>query len=285
MASRNERQRALDRAKYDRQLARRAARARRRRQWIAGAGTALAVLLIVAGTVYFFRGDDDGRPTGAGACGWSRLDPAANPRLKDVGTPPREGNPTAGTTPMSINTNVGQIGVTLEQGTAPCGIASLRHLSAKGFYAGTACHELTGDYLRCGDPSGTGEGGPTYGLLGENLPAAASGTPGPGTPAQYLRGTVALFRTGPGTYGSQFVIVHKDIRTSDPTLSPVGYVSTNMGLVDKIVRAGTVADAAGAKTKPASPVTIDTLKVDDRVILPGDGAPATGAPAPSAAGR
>src|SRR5690242_20299162 len=50
------RQRALARAKVERQIARRAAAARRRRQLQAGIGTAVAVVLVVVGVVWVSGG-------------------------------------------------------------------------------------------------------------------------------------------------------------------------------------------------------------------------------------
>ncbi|GGJ86334.1 hypothetical protein GCM10010123_14910 [Pilimelia anulata] len=258
MASGNERARALARSKRQRQLARRAEQVRRRRQLVAGIATGLAVLLVVVGAFWFFGGDDDPRP-GAGGCDWTRLDPAADSNLRDVGEPPRRGNPAVGDAVLTASTNQGQLDITLEQGTAPCGVASLRHLAGRGFFNNTTCHALTPEYLRCGDPTGTGAGGPTYGVLGENLPAPApAGSPSPAGDPQYLRGTIALVRNNLGTYGSQFAIVYKDIRTSDPTLAPVGYLTAGINHVDRVVKAGT----APGGTKPKTALTLTSVTVE-----------------------
>lgn len=283
MVSSNERQRMLARAKRERQLARRAARLRRRRQLLAGGATASALLLLVGGGIWFFGGADDPPPLRGGSCGWTALDATAHPRLTDVGEPPREDNPHTGQTPLVLTTNLGEIGITLEQGSAPCAVASVRHLVGKAFYRNARCHELTADHLRCGDPTGTGDGGPTYALVGENLPAPApAASPSPEATPQYLRGVVALARTVAGEYGSQFVIVHKDIHTTDPTLAPIGFVHRGMHLVDRVVGAGT---AAGGRT-PKTALTITSASIDETGIpaeVPTD-AP-TGAPSPSAAAR
>ena len=52
MATSKTRQRALARAKAERQIARRAAAARRRRQWQAGIGGAVVLALVVLGTIW-----------------------------------------------------------------------------------------------------------------------------------------------------------------------------------------------------------------------------------------
>jgi peptidyl-prolyl cis-trans isomerase B (cyclophilin B) len=81
--------------------------------------------------------------------------------------------------------------IKLSQGTiviklnpkAPCTINSFQFLAGRGFFTNTICHRLTtsGIYvLQCGDPTGTGSGGPGYTIPDENL-----------TGATYPAGTVA----------------------------------------------------------------------------------------------
>ena len=53
--------------------------------------------------------------------------------------------------------------------------------------------------LQCGDPTGTGSGGPGYSFADENL-----------TGATYPAGTVAMANSGPNTNGSQFFLVYGD---------------------------------------------------------------------------
>ena len=53
--------------------------------------------------------------------------------------------------------------------------------------------------LQCGDPTGTGAGGPSYTVKDENLAAA-----------KYTAGAVAMANGGPNTNGSQFFFVTKD---------------------------------------------------------------------------
>jgi len=268
MASRD-RERELARAKRDRQLVRRASQEQLRRRILAGVGTLLAVVLVIVGTAALFGAFDHKNDTDAGpACGWSKQDTSANTALKDVGTPPTKGNPTSGTAVMTINTNYGPIAATLDMATAPCGIASLRYLASKAFFNNTKCHELTSTYLTCGDPSGTGKGGPSYSVFGENMPVGEPTASATSTgPAQYPRGTIALVPSLPnsGIYGSQFALVHKDIRTDNPQFATVGFITTGVYLLDRIVKAGTVTGSAGAKTTPAKPVIVTSLTVEGGV--------------------
>lgn len=276
MASSKERQRKLARAKLDRQMARRAAKARRQRQVKAGVGSGLALLLVVLGTVWLFGGfEDDPEATAATEqCTWTALNGVDDSNLTEVGKPATEGLPADGTRVMTVVTEGGDITVELNVADSKCGTASLAYLAGKKFYDNTKCHELTGTFLRCGDKSGTGQGGPTYSFFGENVPTTPEATPSAGaSPApdpsaatgapQYPRGTVALVATTPGNFGSQFVIFHKDHTTTAPTYSIVGRVIGGLPVLDKIAKAGTVDNGSGAKVKPAKDVVIKALSVGE----------------------
>ena len=291
MASSRDRQRVLARAKLDRQLARRAARERRRRRITAGVGAGLAVLLIVAGVAWLGGAFDGSDPqTDAAAedmCAWTPQNTANNPDLKDVGTPPTKDIPLSGTRPMTVTTNQGApIVAGLDLTGAPCSAASLAYLASKKFYDNTECHEITAEgALRCGDPSGTGRGGPAYTLYNENVPApptpepSASAAPAPSAPL-YPKGTVALIGDPPGNNGSQFLIFFKDFTPKEQAQYPiVGSVTAGMDTLTKISKIATVANDAGDKVKPEDKVVVQSLTVGDPVA---DGG---AAPAPSASSQ
>jgi peptidyl-prolyl cis-trans isomerase B (cyclophilin B) len=282
VASTRERQRKLARAKLDRQMARRAAKESRRRRILAGVGSVLAVLLIVAGIAWIggaFDSDDKTPAASDEQCAWTPQNAATNANLKDVGTPPTKDLPTTPQT-MTVTTNQGApIVVTLDNETSPCGAANLAYLASKNFYAGTDCHEITTyGAVRCGDPSGTGLGGPTYSVYSENLPTApnpsASASPSAAKAPLYPKGTVALIGNPPGTNGSQFLIFFKDYSPVTPEFSIVGTVTGGTDTVAKIGKIPTVADEAGDKVKPKQKITIASLTVGD--------APASAAPSASA---
>ncbi|MFC7276971.1 peptidylprolyl isomerase [Paractinoplanes rhizophilus] len=269
MASSKDRQRKLARAKLDRQMARRAVKERRRRRMYAGLGAGVAVLLIVAGIAWIggaFDSDDTPSAADQDICAWTPQNATTNTNLKDVGTPPTKDIPVDGTETMTVTTDQGEpIEVTLDVASAPCGAEDLRYLASKNFYDNTTCHEITTyGAIRCGDPTGTGLGGPTYSVYSENTPAApdpspSSGAAGP-TPL-YPKGTVALIGNPPGTNGSQFLIFFKDYSPATPEFSTVGSVSGGMTTVEKIGKIPTVADDAGDKVKPKTKITITSLTV------------------------
>lgn len=128
-------------------------------------------------------------------------------------------------TQATLTTNLGSVAITLDPKDAPCTVNSFVSLAKQGYFDKTPCHRLvtTGIYvLQCGDPSGTGSGGPGYQFNDELLPAAqpkscdaSSGT------CIYPAGTVAMANAGPNTNGSQFFLVYKD--------SPLAYNYTIFG--------------------------------------------------------
>lgn len=142
----------------------------------------------------------------SGACTYN----AGGAASKVVKTP---SSTPASATHATLTTNHGSIGITLDPKDTPCTVNSFVSLAKQGYFDSTPCHRLTtsGIYvLQCGDPSGTGSGGPGY-EFNDELPAAArpkscdaSGT------CIYPAGTVAMANAGPNTNGSQFFLVYKD---------------------------------------------------------------------------
>lgn len=126
-------------------------------------------------------------------------------------------------------TTQGVITVRMLTTKAPCTTFSFRFLASAGYYNQTHCHRLTvqGIYvLQCGDPTGTGSGGPGYQFNDENLAGAT-----------YPAGTVAMANAGPNTNGSQFFFTWKDT-TLAPAYTPFGTVIDGMNVLRRIAAAG-----------------------------------------------
>jgi peptidyl-prolyl cis-trans isomerase B (cyclophilin B) len=280
VASSRDRQRKLARAKLDRQMARRAARERRRRRVLAGVGSGVALVVIIVGAMWIGGVFDDKGPkdtTAGDICAWTPQSTSSNTSLKEVGTPPTKGFADTGTDTMTINTNQGDpVVVTLDVTSAPCGAESLRYLASKKFYDNTDCHEITTDgAVRCGDPSGTGQGGPTYSFYSENVPSAPTPSASASASATplYPAGTVALIGDPAGTNGSQFLIFFKDYNPASPEYPIIGKVAGGMNTVTTMSKIPTKANAAGDKVTPTKKITITSLTF---------GAAASVAPSPSA---
>jgi peptidyl-prolyl cis-trans isomerase B (cyclophilin B) len=246
VTSTRERQRAAARARLEREMAERAAKARQRRRLQAIIGAAAGVLLVVAGSVWAIvaLGDDDATDTAGSAaaqCTWTEL-PAneRSPQVKDVGLPPTTATNT-GTQTMAIDTNVGKITATVDLSAAPCTAASFTHLASKNFFNNTKCHRLVTEgikVLQCGDPSATGKGyrqtdgtgGPSYRFAEENLPTDKR--------PPYPAGVIAMAKaTQPASTGSQFFIVYGDSQLN-PDYTVVGTITSGLNLVEQVGAAG-----------------------------------------------
>lgn len=295
MPSSRDRQRKLARAKLDRQMARRAAALRRRRRIQAGVGAVVILALVVLGSVWALGGFDAKKsaPTARDVCTWTTQSTESNTNLKDVGQPPSRDLPTSGVRQMTITTNQGgPVRVDLDLAAAPCAGASFAYLAGKSFYNDTKCHEITTEgALRCGDPSGTGQGGPTYSFFSENVPSVPSPGPsaGPAQPPLYPAGTVALVGNPAGNNGSQFLIFFKDFSPAQPVYPVVGKVTAGLDVVKRIGAAETVDNGSGAKVKPKNDVVVQSLTVGEAMTAAPtaetSGPPATPSANPSASAR
>jgi peptidyl-prolyl cis-trans isomerase B (cyclophilin B) len=295
VATSKSRQRALARAKVERQIARRAATARRRRQLQAGIGGALALILVVVGVVWATGGFDPD-PATPDDCAWTPE--TATAERKDVGTPPTTGIQKNGTQTLTLTTNLGVLSAVLDPAKAPCTVASIKYLAGKGFFDNTVCHRLTTSgifVLQCGDPSATGRGGPTYKFPDENLPdpiapsadpsADPSVNPSAPAKARYSRGELVMANSGQNTNGSQFFIVYKDTDL-EPKYSRFGTVVSGLDWVDKVATDGLAPGTDGAANTtgegtPKTEVKITALTVTD-VAPPAPSTSASTAPSTSA---
>jgi peptidyl-prolyl cis-trans isomerase B (cyclophilin B) len=298
VASSKDRERKLARAKIDRQMARRAEKVRIQRQRQSQIGIGLAVLLVIgvgAFTHWYGLVSSTKSSTAANTptCSWIPSTPASGATgaaATVTGTPPTVGIPVVGTQVMTIALTQGTVTADLDDAAAPCSAESFTFLAAKHFFDNTKCHRLTtgnSSILQCGDPTGTGQGGPSYEFPDENLPLNYAVAPGaspaasgnPPSAVVYPAGTIAMANSGPNTNGSQFFIVYKD-SPFPPAYSVIGQITSGLDVVTKIGAAGVA--PGGASTSdgaPKDPVTIKTLTVGTNTTAP-PVAPST-APQPS----
>lgn len=152
-------------------------------------------------------------------------------------------------TSIAFTTNRGPITIATDP-AAPATVAAQAKLANEGYFDGTPCHRLVteGIYvLQCGDPTGTGTGGPGYRLPDENLPAASQNN--------YPAGTVAMANSGPNTAGSQFFIVYQD-STLPPGYTIWGTVDKGLNKVKRVAAAGTKSGSSDGEPKKS--VTIES---------------------------
>jgi peptidyl-prolyl cis-trans isomerase B (cyclophilin B) len=152
-----------------------------------------------------------------------------------------------------VKTNCGTITVALLGKQAPQTVNSFAFLSGKGFFTDTPCHRLTtaGIFvLQCGDPTGTGTGGPGYTIPDENLKGAT-----------YPAGTLAMANTGqPHSGGSQFFFVYADTQLP-PQYTPFGHVTAGLDVLTRIAKAGSDNSNGQGDGKPNQPVVIESFGV------------------------
>ncbi len=166
---------------------------------------AVLALLLLSGCGSSDSEGDSGESSGssdtsaaAGTCSY----PAdSQSGAKEVHAP--EEKPQAkGSVAATVATSAGDLAVTLDADSAPCTVNSFLSLAAQKYFDDTECHRLTTEgifVLQCGDPTGTGSGGPGYSFADE-LDGSET----------YPAGTLAMANSGPDTNGSQFFVVYDD---------------------------------------------------------------------------
>ncbi|HEX5088597.1 MAG TPA: peptidylprolyl isomerase [Nocardioides sp.] len=174
------------------------------------------------------------------------------PAARKVDPPPSR--PTVGgDVPATLSTSLGDLKITLDATGAPCTVNSFVSLATQGYYDDSPCHRLTTldqngiAVLQCGDPSGTGSGGPGYTYADE--------TKGDET---YGPGVLAMANRGPDTNGSQFFIVYDD-SPLPPDYTVFGSVDEDsLAPIKDLAAKGTV-PGPGGMTAPAEKVTIRSV--------------------------
>jgi len=220
---------------------------------------AVLLLLVLAGLAACAGDDSDDEsaedpapaPTTTVECTYADdgMDPAvpveAPPDTPDV----------SGIVSATMSTTLGDFELTLDADLAPCTVNSFVSLARQGFFNDTTCHRLTTTaeagiaVLQCGDPSGTGSGGPGY-RFDDELSGEET----------YPPGTLAMANSGPDTNGSQFFIVYGET-TLDPAYTVFGNVDDpTVKAITKLARKGTVPTDSGM-TGPAEPVDIEEIVV------------------------
>ncbi len=262
----NEQRRQAAKRKLERQLARRAERARRRRRVTVIIATSLAGLVaigVVLATTLPGGGSSPAPAAASQGCDFTATPQA--PAAKPVDLPPLGPAPRTGTVSVTLHTNQGDIPLTLDRADAPCGVVSFVHLVTAKFYDNTPCHRLVMDpnlkVLQCGDPTGTGTGGPGYTTPDEN-PTFLRPSPQDPHEVIYQRGTVAMANTGqPHSGGSQFFLVF-GASTLPPSYTVLGTVDpAGLAVVDRVAAAGDDGSNSPGDGKPKLPVTIQQAQL------------------------
>ncbi len=280
MAGRKERQKELARQRLARRAARSAERDRRTRQITISVCAAVAVIAVIVGAV-ILASQGSGKKAAAST-------PAAAPSVTPTASPAPSASPSAAVPVVAepahhctykanppasrkvsfppakpdyqaaytatIKTNRGSIAIDLLNSKATCTVNSFVHLALRKYFNNTHCHRLTTAgglfVLQCGDPTGTGEGGPGYEFASENL-----------TGATYPAGTVAMANTGqPDSNGSQFFLVYKN-STLAPSYTPFGTIVSGLNIIQNVAKAGSDNSNGTGDGHPKEKVEIESVTI------------------------
>ncbi len=241
-------------------------RAQRRRARVPSLPASVLVLLLAAGCAGGDGGAGSGsRATatlGAGAASTASVEGCepVPPLPSEYATfAPQDAptEPTGEQLTAVLETTCGDVTVELEGASAPQTVASFELLAGEDYWADSPCHRVTTEgiwVLQCGDPTGTGRGGPgyTYGI--ENAPPDG----------YYPRGTLAMARSSdPESNGGQFFIVYRDteLPVEGGGYTVFGRVTDGMDIIDRVAAAGV--DGGGADGQPAQPISLLDVRVTD----------------------
>ena len=277
MAGKKERQRKLAREHYQRQQARRIQRSQRWRRTGIIVAACVAVIALGAGAYVALSGGG-GKTASAATATPTPTAPTATPTptasptptlaaepashctytsngtaARKVGVPPAKPAFKAAKYQATVKTNRGTIVLDLLNHDATCTVNSFIYLAVKKYFNNTTCHRLTtsGIYvLQCGDPTGTGSGGPGYKFANENLAGA-----------KYTEGTVAMANAGPGTNGSQFFLVYRNSTTLPASYTPFGKIVGGLGIIQNVAKAGTDNSNGNGDGHPKQKVTIESVTI------------------------
>ena len=279
MAGKKERQRKLARERMQRRAVRQAERDRRVRRWAISGSAAVAVVAIaVVSTFLATRSSGSGAAdkstpsaTPSASTASATPSPSASPTPAPVAEPAHHCTYTAGGTAArkvsvptatpdytatyraTITTNRGNIVIDLLNSKATCTVNSFISLAEQKFFNSTSCHRITTSnplyVLQCGDPTGSGAGGPGYKFDDENL-----------TGATYKAGTVAMANSSPNTNGSQFFLVFKN-STLAPSYTPFGTIVSGLNIIQKVAKGGSDNSNGPGDGHPKQKVEIESVTI------------------------
>lgn len=155
----------------------------------------------------------------------------------------------------AITTNMGAYTVALDATTSPITVNNFVVLARYHYFDSTICHRaIPGFMVQCGDPTGTGQGGPGYSITDE-LPPTGS----------YKIGSLAMANTGSAnTGGSQFFVVTGDQGVSlGATFSLLGQVTDGLDTTLKTLDAAGNPDQAANGIPPLQQIIIQSVTITE----------------------
>ncbi|MEX5634356.1 peptidylprolyl isomerase [Parafrankia sp. FMc2] len=279
-STRERRARELAAARMARQAERRqrAVARRRRRLSVVAAVVLVAIVASVTALLLVTAGSDDdevtatpesapnasaapalpaGETSKVGDCVYTASGEAPS---REVGLPAAAPAVNRSPATMVITTDQGTMTAALDADKAPCTVNALRTLAEAGFYTDTPCHRQTGgadagiNVLQCGDPTGTGTGGPGFGYANENTEGV-----------NYNRGVLAMAHSSqPDSNGSQFFINYADPSPQGASAlagsyTVFGHITEGLDVLDKLTTPGV--SGGGSDGAPTSGAKIQSIQI------------------------
>ncbi len=152
-----------------------------------------------------------------------------------------------------FTTNKGTFSAVLDARAAPVTVQSFIFLADHHYFDGVSFHRVVPGFVaQGGDPTGSGLCGPGYAFGDENLGH------------KYVRGSLAMANSGPGTNGSQFFVVLQDQTNGldrQPIYNLFGQVAGGYAAIDAIAGVKLGPGSDGQKSKPLEKVYMKTVRV------------------------
>jgi len=273
VAGKKDRQRKLARERMARQEVRRAQQAHKARIRAIAGGVVVVVAALAVGGYFLFGSGGGSSSASSDATASAKASPKASATnsAATVSEPAHSCTYTkSGTAARTVNrpatkpdyqasyqatiaTNRGNIVINLANSKATCTVNSFVSLAKQSYFSNTKCHRLTtsGIYvLQCGDPTGTGTGGPGYAFANENL-----------TGAKYTAGTVAMAHTtAPNSNGSQFFLVYQN-STLPADYTPFGTITQGLPVIQAIAKVGSNNANGTGDGAPKESVVIKSVSI------------------------
>jgi len=259
-----ERQKANRQIKLEEMAKEARKRKSRRRGLQIGIGIPLAIALVF-GLVWLF-GDDTSSDTTATTV--SSVDtgtgqpaplpcPAADgssERVDNFPAAPEMCIDTTKTYTATVETPQGELVISLDAAKAPLAVNSFVYLARYHYFDGVSCHRVIIDFVaQCGDPTGSGNGGPGYAFADE-LPADG----------EYKIGSLAMANSGADTNGSQFFIITGAAGAElDPNYSLFGQVTEGLDVVETINQLGVASNTPMGSQQPTEDVILQKVTITE----------------------
>ena len=153
-----------------------------------------------------------------------------------------------------VTTNKGAYTIELDAGAAPLTVNNFVVLARYHYFDNTICHRVIPQFaVQCGDPTGTGTGGPGYSFADE-LPATGS----------YKVGSIAMANSGPDTNGSQFFIITGANGVAlSPNYTLFGQVTDGLDTTVKALDALGNPDQAANGVPPLEQIIIQSVTITE----------------------